>query len=145
MEDNGFSSDIVHHDVADIEGFCLAASAQSALETQTYVSTAEGVVPHHDASDATSNLATQHKTTVCVVHGVVHHYHILASSNAVVFRRLVALQADTVIAYADSIVYDECLMTVAQVDAVSILRVPFRTDSDAIDDDVNESEAHSEW
>ena len=91
LKGNGLARNVVHHDVADIEGFRSSASSQRTLESQTDISAAESVVSDYDSPDATGNLAAQHKATMGVVHGIVHDYHVFTSCNVASFGGLVAL------------------------------------------------------
>ena len=71
-----------------------------------------------------------------MVHGVVHNHHVFASSDVTSFGWLVAFQTDAVITHTNITVDNQGSSTIRQVDAVSILNVPFRAYGDSINDDV---------
>ena len=80
---------------------------------------------HHHTTHTAGGLATEDEASVGVIHRVVCYHDVLAAADGVALRRLAALHADAVVAHTDGRVYDECLMTVGEVDAVTVLHVPF--------------------
>ena len=115
---------VAHYDVLYVYLLRLAASAQSAFESQSCVCAAVTVFPHHHAPYATGGVAAQHKAAMGVIHRVVFHYYVLATVGWSLFLCHTALHADAVVTHIHRVVYYQSYVDVSKIYAVAVLGVP---------------------
>lgn len=115
IEGDDIGLDIKHRHVVDVDILYYATTTAGTLETETYIGAEELAVAHLDILHTTAHLATNNETAMTLEYGTAVYDDILARNAALSsVSILTALDTDTVIAYIESRVDDECILQLSR-------------------------------
>ena len=124
VEGDDICLNIKHRHVVDIDILYYATTTTGTLEAETYIGAEKLAVAHLDILYTTAHLATYNETAVALEYGTAVYDDILARNAALSsVCILTTLDADTVVAYIESRVDDECILAALQVETITILSV----------------------
>ena len=111
LESDSIACNIGHVDMVDINILALTASFHSTLESQSGICALEGIVSYNNVFHTAREFATDYKTAMSMVYGVVLDVDILAWTRFHASRTSSALHADTVIASINYVVDNQYVFT----------------------------------
>ena len=136
LEGDGVARDVGHVDVVDEDVLRSATSFGCTLEAQACICTLEGIVAYHDVLHTARELASNHKTAMGMVNGIVLDVDVLARTSRNTCCSSAAFHADAIVASIHDVVDNQYVLATRDVDSISILCIPRAFHSDAVNDDV---------
>ena len=104
LESDSIACNIGHVDMVDINILALTASFHGTLESQSGICALESIVSYNNVFHASREFATDYKTAMSVIYGIVLDIDILTWTCFHASCTSTALHADTVIASIDHVV-----------------------------------------